>query len=124
MGESSGLAPANRSGRRNVPSPVQAPHRSAGGFARGRDPLRREHVLPARTGHYFVGPMRLRGVQVFPRANCDCVYQMQQKALDARLRGHDGKGSIGSVIPAKAGIQFLANPFATRFRLFHSALGA
>jgi len=32
--------------------------------------------------------------------------------LDARLRGHDGKELQSNVIPAKAGIQFLVNPFA------------
>jgi general secretion pathway protein J len=47
---------------------------------------------------------------------------MQQKTLDARLRGHGGKSVMSSVIPAQAcpeqsrgaGVQFVANPLASR----------
>jgi len=46
------------------------------------------------------------------RANFVCLYQTKQGRLDARLRGHDGGGRLGSVIPAKAGIHFLLNASA------------
>jgi hypothetical protein len=49
---------------------------------------------------------------LYPKAGFICVCPLQQQALDARLRGHDGKTLSGRVIPAKAGIQFLVNPFA------------
>ncbi len=35
------------------------------------------------------------------------------EGLDARLRRHNGKGSLGKVIPAKAGIQFMVNASAS-----------
>src|SRR5713101_7740187 len=46
------------------------------------------------------------------RANFVCLYQTKQGRLNARLRGHDGGGRLGSVIPAKARIHFLLNASA------------